>query len=1840
MKKRILFFACALLLAVVARAQWNGYEVKTIGTTPATTLNSGYYALFQNGHKGFAFLSQSMLNLWGTNYNLAKNRINANAPGISAFADLNQNIASGPAPNDRKWYVFKITNNGNGTCTIQCPDGTYIPAFGNRVKLVSSTTPGVFTFHNHGNYFSFVSNGQGLNGDNYQAGYDNVSTLASWDYNGAPAANGNAAWTLYPVEITAPINTSKHYLLKHVQTGLYLYLHDNYQETRHVDATTLREVGTPFIFTKNGAGYTLTQVGTTKTLGCSNGTWAAWNTANNVATPWQFTPTGDGNDTYYISSEKGLLSANRNEATNGAFVYTNHPQQTEAKWQLVEAGLVIGNPLPGKVFALYNACKNGDFPVIGNPGIATSITAVPQLYVLRAAGADPKGTSLFRLQKASMDGKYLTWTNNSPSSVTHSENISKFLFVNNETSGGYAWNSGAAPEAPLYNFVGYADNNYTVFGDKKSTSNTGFDGYSRRTATTLLNNAQGNRGSVYNTTWRLYQQPYEVYNVVIKGNAASTTPTLTYSHPLDNAITHTPQKNGGSFVISYDALSTLTVENFIPQQLEEHTCKVELNGKTVTVTYKNKVNVTYVYMQGDYEIKRESFTTYSGSPYPDIQNAPANTRFTTIPLGNVEDDTTFVVNTEFLPAWRITPSSTYEDANWVYLSMGETDKKFLYYDAANPSYIPASAAPQNSDAYKWAFIVNPFTGAHKIINKAAGDGKILSSPSMWDGNNGNSTFPRMVEDSDSLENTGMNRYWTFGNKFAALLIARMGNSQYCNIVNNKLAFRNNSINGNSYFYIVPIVDAAPVSGLENLKDNYGNPVQADKTYRLVNRQSGNVIQDALAWYKGTHYEKMAGRGNGNEQKWAIDVKDDGFKVKNMNSNLYMTADPKTDDIHYYSEGWQYWLPVGHLREAEYKINFYEADVVDGKQYYYITGASALSSANNSVRSVLGCDHSNVFPNCTGDVNGQWMIECTTAPAAAPQPAPTFASNITSGNYYKIVSVSYQGKLMTDNGGGVGIAGATARPHRQIWQINGSNGNYTLKNLLTGKTIQAAPGKSAQWKTGTTAGKFYASTTAAGDSTIFWFTTDNNNTSYNALHAAPHQNDMVVGWTGESAASKWILQNATVTAEDLAYVADFQKTNNNDFTSQLAAFFTDAACTQLKSNYASMSDAQLRNAMSALPTALQDEAIHVKNNKWNADPSWNYHEKKFRIHDYRIYTNSNRWTGILGTGPYGHITQPTGIRLKAGEIAYLLVENNVTDGDAQLLVEQIAGTNFSGTQKALKKGYNYVLAGSDCELFITYQSMNPNKKLSLYPDIKIHIAGGTCNGAFDMNRGHTNNDWKWLNNNMFKNQYLHLRSNHHVLCAYNSKLKGAGKVVDGLKTWDFVFETEEKLTNTYFGGDKYRPTMVAYDNDWSTSPNWNSGLGRVAIPNINTAAVDINTFLNSNGGQLWLWSHEEGHAHQSPIMIAGTAEISNNGYANIVNFLWGMSTARGTALSARAGKFNQGMGWFDISRDSGLAHKMWFQLWLYFHQKGDDGFFARWIQKIRARGGLQRGSSSNPVNIDKDYMLLALAACEASQTDLYEFFKSWGFFTYAEDMGFWANSNKDGRYNTSEYVFHHYFKIPRKSVPEEVALMESWKAEMQSYPNKAPGALFINDTGELGTISKGAECLKYRPSLLGRAKVYADDAAKAGAGSTGHFSHYGVNEADNLGFTLDSLTITITGSGAVGFKIYDASGELIRVSFWKQFNVPQEVADGIANGTYSLVASLGDDTDLLLSGPGTMYTGGAHAKSFDEATGVETINNSQLTINNDGWYTINGVKLNGKPTEKGIYIFNGKKVVVK
>ena len=52
--------------------------------------------------------------------------------------------------------------------------------------------------------------------------------------------------------------------------------------------------------------------------------------------------------------------------------------------------------------------------------------------------------------------------------------------------------------------------------------------------------------------------------------------------------------------------------------------------------------------------------------------------------------------------------------------------------------------------------------------------------------------------------------------------------------------------------------------------------------------------------------------------------------------------------------------------------------------------------------------------------------------------------------------------------------------------------------------------------------------------------------------------------------------------------------------------------------------------------------------------------------------------------------------------------------------------------------------------------------------------------------------------------------------------------------------------------------------------------------------------------------------------------------------------------------------------------------------------------------------------------------------------------------------------------------------------------------------------------------------------------------------------------------------------------------------------------------------------------------FDGSEDATSIQNSKIKIQNEeaGWYSLNGRKLDGKPTAKGIFIHNGKKVVVK
>ena len=54
---------------------------------------------------------------------------------------------------------------------------------------------------------------------------------------------------------------------------------------------------------------------------------------------------------------------------------------------------------------------------------------------------------------------------------------------------------------------------------------------------------------------------------------------------------------------------------------------------------------------------------------------------------------------------------------------------------------------------------------------------------------------------------------------------------------------------------------------------------------------------------------------------------------------------------------------------------------------------------------------------------------------------------------------------------------------------------------------------------------------------------------------------------------------------------------------------------------------------------------------------------------------------------------------------------------------------------------------------------------------------------------------------------------------------------------------------------------------------------------------------------------------------------------------------------------------------------------------------------------------------------------------------------------------------------------------------------------------------------------------------------------------------------------------------------------------------------------------------------SYGEESGASTDIDSVNEYSSTLD-ASWYTLQGIPLDGKPTEKGIYIYNGKKVMIK
>ena len=144
---------------------------------------------------------------------------------------------------------------------------------------------------------------------------------------------------------------------------------------------------------------------------------------------------------------------------------------------------------------------------------------------------------------------------------------------------------------------------------------------------------------------------------------------------------------------------------------------------------------------------------------------------------------------------------------------------------------------------------------------------------------------------------------------------------------------------------------------------------------------------------------------------------------------------------------------------------------------------------------------------------------------------------------------------------------------------------------------------------------------------------------------------------------------------------------------------------------------------------------------------------------------------------------------------------------------------------------------------------------------------------------------------------------------------------------------------------------------------------------------------------------------------------------------------------------------------------------------------------------------------------------------------------------------------------------------------------------------------------------------------------------------------NVAPALTPLIVHNSSAEAKTFILLPTEDQADEVQYAPEFK-------GTLTGT-TLAASTNDQTNYALNGKQFVWVKSAlsvpankcwlevvnsNARAISilftgETTGINAIDNEKLTIDNDSWYDLNGRKVLN-PTRKGIYIQNGKKVVIK
>lgn len=926
-----------------------------------------------------------------------------------------------------------------------------------------------------------------------------------------------------------------------------------------------------------------------------------------------------------------------------------------------------------------------------------------------------------------------------------------------------------------------------------------------------------------------------------------------------------------------------------------------------------------------------------------------------------------------------------------------------------------------------------------------------------------------------------------------------------------------------------------------------------KFFRLRNKRSSTMYLTSATAGKATG-EALASTGL--TQVWIAERSEAGFTVRNAHTGQYLQ-----DDFAKPANGanvlFFQFSPNNTGDEAYCNISS-ESDFSDQT-------CINLSNWNNSIAKW----------SYQNDAGSDWAIEMAEDVTEDDVRSHLnsergYASELISGKYYRILNTNY-GMYATETDGAIRSINKNDANYAQYWKIVKNGTGYTIQNVLTQKYIQPQTTTSWEYETATSSATLYPARTS--DKWLYMWTIANTSGGGNGMHT--NSGKSVVMWSIYADASIWAFQEVELTDADIEAArserAAYEELVKNIATYQahLDNLFQDKACTTLKDDIQALSDEQLaaNEHYAALNDDLKATVLKVKNDTWQqfTNKTTGYtagYEKFFRIADYKIYSNhqdmATKNENFRMSNYFGRLSNPTGIVANPGDILYIFVDEN-PKSECTLALEVVStdgvsGNHSTGTQITLKRGLNVYYASQQMLLYIFHQLNNTQRYLANYPDIKIHIEGGQLNGYWDATRGMTNADWKLLQQDLLKAPFINMKTKHLVfqmdtplvLAAEPNEIEGV------MRIWEAIPTNEDR----YMGVEDFEGR---YNNIWNVFSGASSYMHSSTYGTWYSEGT-INAIMNYNNmrqpGSLWGPSHEIGHNHQASINVCGTTESSNNLFSNINTFEQGIQTSRCFLPSDNFAAWGNDIPW--VGRDIWNTTRMFFQLYLYFHaMHHDDEFLPNLFRMMRKKpfskndgwdssttytytenGETKTGTGANITLGKNDYLHLAKMICDVAQADLSEFFETFGMFVPVKNffVGDYAN-----------YL-----------VTTTQADIDEAKAYMRKYPKKLGNIMFIDD--HILPMKSVNLDNPFEPLSTSNGKRNNNTSQHDSSLPIGNFGDYEEYDGrttfstNNDYFKLNGKTISFTGTGCLGHKIYDKKGNLIWATNAKTATVPQRVAD--------------------------------------------------------------------------------------